>query len=268
MAMTLDFALTKAGRLKVGELSLPSISGRFLPPSSPSETSVSLSSKGTPANPLVPSWLVDTLEVCLTLRGLGWQFGNNVKVPVEYRPLQRTAFLRANLLCFLKNYLLLDFCMASYKLFPGVGSPSGGSIFYDSLPFFYRYGLSLALTAFAGFTLISCFEFLNATVTLIGVGLFHQSPFQWPPVVDNPWAADSLHNLWAKRWHQSLRRTFLVFGGIPGSWIAGQPGLVLGAFLASGLYHEGGACLLGQGIDHLVILFFVLQGVGVLLERL
>ena len=192
--MTLDFGLCKAGRLRIGESTLPSINI-----SHPQSNDVSTPSARTFSERIFPSWLVDTFEVCLTLRGLGWQFGKDVKVPAEFRPLERNAFLRSNLVCFLQNYLLLDFCMAFYKLFPGVGTPSGGSIFYASMPSLYRYGLSLSLTAFAGFTLISCFDFLNATATLVGVGLLHQSPSQWPPVVDNPWLADSLHDLWAKR---------------------------------------------------------------------
>ncbi len=140
-------------------------------------------------------------------------------------------------------------------------------MYYADLPLFYRYSLSLAISILSGFTLISGFHVLNSTATLIGVGIFHQSPAQWPPIIDNPWAADSLHDFWTKRWHQTLRRTFLVFGGIPGRWIAGHTGLIIGAFLASGLFHEGGTYLLGRGIDHRVTLFFVLQGVGVLLEK-
>ena len=105
-------------------------------------------------------------------------------------------------------------------------------------------------------------------LVVLGVGLLGQTETQWPPLTDNPFKADSISNFWARRWHQMLRRTFIVMGGIPGGWIAGRPGAVLGTFIASGLFHEFGAYAIGRGIDHTVTLFFAVQGVAVILERL
>lgn len=269
--MTLDFAFSQEGKLKAGEMSLPAIheEPERVPssPSSDSSTTTTSCRSETLAERTLPSSLMDAFEVSFELRGIGWQFGRDVHVVRETRPLQRHAFLRANVECLFKNYLVLDICLATFKLLPGVGTTFGGSMYYASLPLMYRYAVALAITALSGFTLISGFHVFNSIATLIGVGLLHQSPAQWPPIIDNPWSADSLHDFWTKRWHQALRRTFLVFGGIPGSWVAGRPGLVLGAFLASGLYHEVGTYMIGRGVDHRVTLFFFLQGVGVLLEK-
>jgi len=104
-------------------------------------------------------------------------------------------------------------------------------------------------------------------VTLIGVGLLDHDPTSWPPVLDNPWISTSLNEFWAKRWHQLLRQTFIVMGGIPGKVLAGRVGMVLGTFLASGLYHECASIAMGRNWDNRVVIFFAMQGVFVILER-
>lgn len=104
-------------------------------------------------------------------------------------------------------------------------------------------------------------------VTLIGVLLFRHDPTSWPPIFDRPWASESLHEFWSKRWHQLLRQTFLTLGGYPFQALFGLPGLILGTFLASGLYHHWSLHAMGRGTDSRAIWFFVGQAVGVALER-
>jgi hypothetical protein len=77
-----------------------------------------------------------------------------------------------------------------------------------------------------------------------------------------------MHKFWSKEWHQLLRQTFLVFGGYPGKWLAGDIGLLLGTFLASGLFHECAMYSMGRGFDHSATLFFAAQGPVLVLERL
>jgi len=89
----------------------------------------------------------------------------------------------------------------------------------------------------------------------------------WPPVMDDPWSSDSLHVFWSKRWHQLLRQTFMVYGGVPGKWLAGDFGMIFGAFLASGLYHELSVYAMGRGFDHRVTLFFLSQAFLLIGER-
>jgi hypothetical protein len=60
-----------------------------------------------------------------------------------------------------------------------------------------------------------------------------------------------------------------VFGGIPGPGkIAGDVGLVLGTFLASGLFHECTILAMGRERDSRVPLFFLVQGGSVIGERI
>lgn len=260
--LSVDLGFLREGRYKVGEFTLAAVYD-----TSSSEGSVDGPPKEHPK--FLSPWIIDAVEVAVALRGIGWDFGKGVYVPKDPRPLNdRHAFLKATALQFIWTSLKLDFFDMLQKLVPGVGSVEGGSIFFTNLPLVPRYLLSTIITACTGALMITGFENLYAGVTLIGVGLLGQPPVAWPPLIDNPWAADSLSDLWSRRWHQALRRTFLVLGGVPGGWVAGRMGTILGAFIASGLIHEYGMALMGRGIDHRVIIFFGLQGILIILERL
>lgn len=116
-------------------------------------------------------------------------------------------------------------------------------------------------------------------VTLLCVLVLHHDPRSWPPLFDAPWAAVSLHEFWAKRWHQLLRQTFLVMGGYPLAFLfslispprlkktSKMAGFVLGTFTASGLYHYWAMYAMGRGSDIQCLLFFVAQAFGIGLER-
>jgi len=217
----------------------------------------------------IPSCVYDPLEIVFTLRGIGWDFGRDVYIPQETRSLERGAFLRSTSLSFLGYYFLLDGLESVMKLIPGVGSPEGGSIFFPQLPFFQRYVVSTVIHICTGTSLLSGFQMVYNLCTLVSVGVLGQSPLSWPPIFNNPWAADSLNVFWAQRWHQLLRRMFVVYGGYPGSWILGPKlGMVFGTFLASGLFHELTTYTMGKGLDHRITLFFLWQAVGVVLERM
>ncbi|KZT08762.1 uncharacterized protein LAESUDRAFT_53649 [Laetiporus sulphureus 93-53] len=212
---------------------------------------------------LLPTWLCDALELFLSVRGIGWDFGRGVYVPPSTRSSARGAFLIQTALSFLKHFLIFDLCDALLKLVPGVGTPEGGTIFLQHLPPAQRYAVSTAIQLLAGTLIICSLESGNDLISLFAVGLFESEPAAWPPLYDSPWWATSLRDLWGRRWHQLLRHTFLIIGGYPGGWLFGRPGAVLGTFLASGVYHE-----LSLGIaEPRVTLFFVLNGVGILLEE-
>lgn len=261
-AISIDFGFLKEGRYKVGQITLPAV---YEPSSSNNQGSTQGPAKGHPK--FVTPWIIDAFEVSTALRGIGWDFGKGVYIPPHPRSADnRAAFLKYMAIEHLQSFLLVDLFDLLQKLTPGVGSTDGGSIFFTNLPLIPRYALSTLLTAGTAALMMSGFRNLYATLTLIGVGLLGQSPAAWPPLLDNPWNADSLHDFWGRRWHQALRRTFLVLGGIPGGWIAGRVGTVLGAFIASGLLHEGGMYLMGRGVDHRATAFFVIQGVLVALE--
>ncbi|KZT73256.1 hypothetical protein DAEQUDRAFT_461423 [Daedalea quercina L-15889] len=263
VAKSLDFAFARKGRFKVGE--------EYLPPLGSPAKSKTASSEGNghahPSGPqyrMLPQWFIDASEVIFTMRGIGWDFGKGVYVPKESRPLERGPFLRTTVLSMIYNYLVIDVLNSFFKLVPRVGTYHGGSIFLPELSPLRRYALSSAIHLATGFIIQYGMDICNDIATLIAVGLMGQSPEQWPPVQDRPWKATSLHDYWGKRWHQSLRQVFLVFGGRIGGWLVGPPGMVLGSFFASGMYHEVGMHM----SDHRVTLFFLLQGAGIILEGL
>ncbi|KAH0586223.1 hypothetical protein J132_08803 [Termitomyces sp. J132] len=263
IAKSLQYALTEEGMLKVGELRPGEMKGK------------GKEVTNGHADPIVhrglsfvPPAVYDTIELIHTLRGLQWKFGQGAYVPKPNRPQERGPFLRATVISFIQNFLLLDYLESMIKLFPGVGSPFGGSIFYPTLSPFLKYSVSTLIHVLTGSTILAGFGMVYDLITLIAVGCLDGSPASWPPVVDNPWGADSMHNLWSKRWHQLLRQTFLVYGGYPGKWLAGDLGLLFGIFTASGLFHECAMYSMGGGYDHAAPIFFAMQGPILLLERL
>lgn len=217
----------------------------------------------------VTSPLCDALEVLHTQRGIQWQFGLTICIPPHTKPVdQRPLFLKKTFSTFVLNFFLLDLIEAVLKLFPGVGSINGGTMFYPNLPFVYRYTVSTIIHFLTGCCLLFGFNMVYELVTLFAVGVCDNSPKNWPPVMDHPFSSDSMHKFWAKHWHQLLRQTFYIFGGYPGKLIAGELGMLFGTFLASGLFHELAMLSMGRGSDHTVTVFFLLQGVILVLERL
>jgi hypothetical protein len=270
VAKALEFGLSKNGRRKLGEIRL-------------GEMKESLTANGNgavaekPYMPIaiarpsyiriLPTWLREAIEVCVSMRGLGWDFGAGVYVPKHMRPLDRVFFIRATFFSFIRNFLVLDFLESLIKLFPGVGDPRGGSMFYPQLPPLQRYAISTAIHIISGSCLLAGFGMCYDLFTLICVIFLYDPPISWPPVMDDPWSSDSLHIFWAQRWHQLLRRTFIFLGGYPGNYIAGNIGAVLGTFIASGLYHECAIYAMGSGFDYRVPMFFAIQGPLLILEK-
>ncbi|KAI0043453.1 hypothetical protein FA95DRAFT_1563311 [Auriscalpium vulgare] len=266
MGKGIDIAFARNGRHKQGENKLGSMHEPAIAAKPGSDAPGGAATLRRPGA-VLPDWLEDSFELMFAMRGLGWVFGEGVYTPVATRPQARGPFLRATALSFLGNFLLVDLIDGTLKLFPGVGDPLGGSIFYPGLPWYSRYVVSTAIHGLTGTALLGGFGMVYDLLTLIAVGALGHAPSAWPPVMDNPWAAESLHDFWAKRWHQLLRQTFLVYGGIPGRKLAGNVGLVLGTFFASGLYHECTMYAMGRGWDSRVPVFFLLQGGAVIGER-
>ena len=271
----IDFAWRRDGMLKVGEAK-PGVLSKSSNCSNgthdgdtPSVDCKKLSLHTTrPGRTTLPPWLHDSFEVALTMRGLGWQFGANLYIPRDTRPSERSAFLFATAISTLKHFLLFDVLESLVKLIPEVGSPHGGTIFKQNLPFPQRYILSTAIHLAAGTCLISGFEMMHGIITLLALMAFSSSPEMWPPLMDNPWISDSLHIFWAKRWHQVLRQTFFVYGGFFGKWLAGDMGMLFGTFFASGMYHEYSAYMLGKGFGWPPVLFFMIQPLLLFLEKM
>jgi hypothetical protein len=216
---------------------------------------------------IIPSWLREAIELCASMRGLGWDFGIGVYIPNHKRPLDRGPFIHATLFSFIRNFLTVDFLESLTKQLPSVGDPRGGSMFYSHLPPLQRYTVSTAIHIISGSCLLVGFGMCYDLLTLICVIFLDDPPSSWPPVMNNPWRSDSLHLFWAMRWHQLLRRTFVYLGGYPGEFIAGNIGAVCGTFIASALFHECAIYAMGRGFDYRVPIFFAIQGPLLLLER-
>jgi hypothetical protein len=267
IAKSLEYALTEEGMLKVGETRPGVIKGKSNGQAMANGFGSQLVHESRSRNPYIATWLYDAIELAHTMRGLQWKFGQGIYIPKPTRPLGRTAFLYATLISFIQNYLILDFLETLLKLFPGVGSPMGGSIFYPLAPS-VRYTLSTIIHLITGTTLIAGFRMMYDLITLFAVACLDSSPLSWPPVMDDPWHAESMHTFWAKEWHQALRQTFLVYGGYPGMWIAGDYGMVFGTFLASGLFHACSMYSSRRGFDYATVVFFASQSPVLMLERL
>jgi Membrane bound O-acyl transferase family len=113
-------------------------------------------------------------------------------------------------------------------------------------------------------------------LSYIGVAFLNDNPSSWPPLMDRPWASESLHEFWGARWHQTLRLPVLVLGGYPLQFIfrklfrsraASDVGLVVGAFVASGVIHHVGFYNTGRTPGLPTIVFFTAQSLGLGAER-
>ena len=272
IARALDIALTPKGILKYGE-TRPGVSkGKKANGHHPNADEDSPNGNAAPRSALVTG-LADALDLAHTYRGLSYKFSEGAYVPPHTRPLtSKSAFLTATLRSLAINFLAVDIIDSIFKILPnGVGTVDGGSIFlpptFAATPW-ARYTVSTFIHFLTGSALMAGFNMVYELIVLLAVGLFNSPPAAWPPLMDRPFSADSMHSFWGRRWHQLLRRPLIVLGGIPASWIAGDIGLLCGTFIASGLFHEGAMTAMDRGVDLRGFLFFVIQGPILILERL
>ena len=273
IAKAVDFALAKGGRFKARESVLPDI---HEPEQNPPATSQNNVGKNVPprvddkdrgiVGKLIPRALYDALEVGLAMRSIGWDFGESLYIPSGHWPSERDAFIKAKLWNFAKNELYVDIWETIEKLTPGMSS-TGGTIFLPHLPPFQRYAYSTLLQLGHGLLITAGMSNVYNIISLISVLCCGSRPEDWPPMMGDLWAVRSLHEFWSQGWHQALQRTFLTYGGFPGQGLAGGVGMVFSTFLASALFHEIGIATTGVDMDRRVFLFFLLQAVGITMEK-
>jgi hypothetical protein len=266
VAKALEYGLTPEGMLKLDETS-PGVSK-----AKPAPNGVANGRSPHPEQQqrsgLFPRWLADAFELIHTMRGLQWKFAQGTYIPKYDKNISRNQFIKSTLSTLLINFFMFDFLESLLKLFPGVGTVEGGTMFYPSLPPLQRYTVSTIIHMISGTCLIAGFDMVYSLFALLAVAFCDSSPAAWPPATGNPWTTGSLHQLWAKNWHQFLRRTFLVCGGIPGKWIAGNIGMLFGTFVASALFHECAAYHMGKGLSIQPVIFFLMQAPLLIGERL
>lgn len=209
--------------------------------------------------------LQDAGELLFNQRGLGWSWSLNPYPPqVAPRPLKHI------ILSLLLKSFIAD--LASYSiqcLRPTVLRSGGDTIFDPSLPPPIQYATAIYISIMAAIRLYCSVDLIYLFATLPACLLFRQSTTQWPPPSDRPWLSTSIADFWGNRWHQFYSRTLRAVGSKPLYMVLGRPGAVMGAFGLSAVVHDWALYGLGRGTDFGTVgLFFVMMGVGILLEGL
>ncbi|KAJ7104268.1 membrane bound O-acyl transferase family-domain-containing protein [Mycena belliarum] len=215
---------------------------------------------------------LDAADLSFNLRGCGWNFSESMKQPPYTRPLSpKSAFLTRAWQSLILHIIMFDFLhYASQQFGPDtIGSTTGGSIYDMSvIDPSIRYLRSTVLNVLVGMAIYGGVQIGHDAFAIIGVTIFLQSPTEWPPIFRSPWLSTSLTDFWAARWHQLFRQDFIAIGGKPLSLVAGRAGGVLGAFFVSGILHYIGLWGMHGVSDLRVLLFFLVMGLGVILEGL
>ncbi|KAG0708072.1 membrane bound O-acyl transferase family-domain-containing protein [Suillus ampliporus] len=209
-------------------------------------------------------------DLSVNLRGIGWDWPQGLHIPKNNHGTKSTSeFLLSTLAKILFYALAFDAASKAVRDFSPetFGSVEGGTIFDASLPPLRRYTRSTVVTILSGWTAYFVIELEYQIHAIASVLLFRQAPSQWPPLFDAPWLSTSLTSLWGHRWHQMFRECFISVGTRPFSYLFGRTGGVMGAFLISGALHYFGLKAMGRGGHPVVVFgFFIMQGVGLILE--
>ena len=203
-------------------------------------------------------------------RGIGWNWSQ--EIPIRRPSLQsqsRPRFLLFEITRFAFCSVMFDAFMEALRAqFSSLSPRDIRTIFDRSLPLIPRYIRILQTIYLVLWATYFSMEGVYRLLSAIFVIFFWQYPSQWPPLFDKPWLSTSLSDLWGRRWHQTLRHSAVALGGAPLAYFFGRPGYVLGTFLFSGAIHcvqflakKRGGNPVFEGS------FFVMNGVGVLLER-
>lgn len=111
-------------------------------------------------------------------------------------------------------------------------------------------------------------------ILILHFGTFHLLALTWQsagvdaqPIMQSPVSAQSLAEFWGKRWNMGFRSLThgLVFEPIRRR--AGAAPAILAAFLVSGVIHDFVISFPARGGYGLPTAYFLLQGIGVLLEK-
>ena len=115
---------------------------------------------------------------------------------------------------------------------------------------------------------------LLALILLLHFGSFELIALAWQSVgvnaqaiMQQPLSSHSLSEFWGKRWNLGFRQLSHEFIFQPLHRVIGAQWAMLVVFLVSGFIHESVISLPAHGGYGLPTAYFVLQGVGVLVER-
>lgn len=213
---------------------------------------------------------IDAFDLTINVRGVGWNWSKGLRFPPDTRPTSRVWFaiyvlLSALFHSFMCGVLHTAMQALAPEAFTAVGE---ATIFDDTLPPLIRYTRSSIISTFTLLAIYAVIQMNYDIGTFIGVTIFQQDPAQWPPVFNEPWKSTSLHDFWTYRWHQLMRRSFIVLGGWPLGFVFGRVGYVLGSYLASGILHSVLMATLSWNIEWWCMpLSFGMMAVAVIIEH-
>ncbi|KAH7345601.1 membrane bound O-acyl transferase family-domain-containing protein [Rhizoctonia solani] len=191
--------------------------------------------------------LIDAIDYSFDLRGLHWSFNKACHLPPETRATSTLFDFEVDTaLVFIWTHIPFPF--------HGIPIP----------PFF----TACFVTFLGGLMAYHALTAIHLFMTFCLAPFYSNPAKSWPPLFGDPLQAVSVHNFWSRQWHSVLRYGFCSTGGKLGWEVGGSIGAVLGVFFVSGLLHDFGLWCMGQGMEfRRVTMYFVLQGVVVLLEK-
>ncbi|KAF8523342.1 hypothetical protein BU17DRAFT_63909 [Hysterangium stoloniferum] len=216
----------------------------------------------------------ETIEVLSTTRGIGLHFGKEVPIAPETRPLDKFEFLRSTIRKVVRAYIIADLLSTFWGGTALHRARAGGSIYLSNLSWPARHIVAILYNLSMGTMVIAFGEMGYYSATIQAVLLLSDPPEAWPLLFDRPFAAESLHDFWGRRWHQCLYRILKVYGGTPGGYLAERIGVskklgeLFGTFFVTGLVHELPFVAAGYPLGWRLMAFFMVQGVLMVMERM
>lgn len=179
--------------------------------------------------------------------------------------------------------------LAFYTCWPGfdVGAFVGSNVAADSIPRVRDWLAAIVKTALAVGLLWGGIPWLRGLdpvlvgtagmlcgVLLVHCGLFHLVALAWQtagrpvtPIMNSPLAATSLVDFWSHRWNLAFRDAVALVLFRPLARRFNPSTAMIATFLFSGLWHEAAISLPARGGYGLPTLYFLLQGLGMAIER-
>ncbi|KAI5118304.1 hypothetical protein M0805_003823 [Coniferiporia weirii] len=250
----------------------------------PSQWMLSENGKPLPLPSNTKERLAYTLDLLMSLRGTSWfanhhwEWAPRALVHAPTAQISRRVFLRNSAISLFGQYLLMDGLDALNKSrIWNTDTTQRHPITSLPLPAQLVFSLSVCTGTMLSITIMH-------TIVASGAIALGSAPSSWPPMFDRPFAACSLADFWARRWHAIFRRIFarlslLVLLPIPIAYVYTRIAVrALGIFLLSATLHvllmyrlelvRPSGSLLQTVLDRSILAFFLAQPLGLALEAL
>ena len=211
----------------------------------------------------IPNILLDAFELQCNQRGIRWSWGpKSLQRPRGPPPSVVTVALKMVI-----KLVLYDMSVhIVQRARPALDTLEGGSFFDPDLDPLTNAAMAAFFTICGGIVVYTSVDAMYHMATLVGRVLLRQPAADWPALSARPWAATSIIEFWSFRWHQFFRHTFVVYGARPGGALLGNTGALFGGFMVSAVIHYVGMWGVGNGTELSAGAFFILMGVGAVLE--